>query len=81
MLTQQELMIATLGPCGRPSPLRGDKNVTFVNDAQHIRYQHRVGTGISHEESELSFEEAGPRRDVFFDPANTSGNGMLILSG
>lgn len=72
MLHQQDLQVASLGECTRTSPLKGPKDVVFVDDLRRVRYQHKTGSGVPAEEAELSFEEAGPRERIFFDPAETT---------
>ena len=68
MLTADELQIKTLGKCKIESPLLRLKDVGFVAETTRIRYQHKCGPGIDCHE-DLSFEEAGPRQSIFFDPA------------
>jgi len=72
MLRQQNLQVASLGVCSLTSPLKGAKDVVFIDDLRRVRYQHKIGSGVPAEEAELSFEEAGPRERVFFDPAVTT---------
>lgn len=72
MLQQQDLQVASLGECSLTSPLKGAKDVVFVDDSHRVRYQHKIGSGVPREEAELSFEEAGPRERIFFDPAETT---------
>jgi 6-phosphofructokinase 1 len=52
--------------------LCGDKRVLFLDDSDRILYQHKAGPAIPPEDAQLSFEEAGPRERLFFDPANTT---------
>lgn len=70
MLRPEELEIASLGPCEIPSPLLRLHGVGFVDDANRIRREHRVGPHV--QDDGISFEEAGPRREIFFNPARTS---------
>ncbi len=70
MPTQHDLVIPTLGPCNFRSPLEA-KGRTFADESIRVRVKRHVG----HEASEadgLSFEEAGPRHKLFFDPAETT---------
>jgi 6-phosphofructokinase 1 len=70
MLTAEQLQIRNLGPCTIASPLARLSNVGFVTDSSRVRYQHKCGPG--HEcPDDVSFEEAGPRASIFFDPART----------
>ena len=69
-LTASDLDIATLGPCRFQSPLCA-KGRTFAEDpiriemSRHVRQENR-------DDYEATFEEAGPRREIFFDPAETT---------
>ncbi len=72
MLTQEQLQVATLGPCRIASPLRGVKEVVFVDPAVRVRYHHKVSPEMPLAERELSFEEAGAHEQIFFDPASTT---------
>ncbi len=67
--------IAQLGPCGVPSPLDmstvpGDMEGDYVPDTARVRYQVRYGTGCDLP-ADMSFEAAGPRQSIYFDPATT----------
>jgi 6-phosphofructokinase 1 len=70
MLTAEQLQIKNLGPCSIASPLARLSNVGFVTDSTRVRYQHKCGPGYECSD-EVSFEEAGPRASIFFDPART----------
>jgi 6-phosphofructokinase 1 len=70
MLTQRDLIIPTLGPCRFASPL-GAKGRTFADESIRVRVKRHIGDSAP-ESGELSFEEAGPRRELFFDPAQTT---------
>ncbi len=72
MLAQEQLEVATLGECGIPSPLRGSKEVVFVDPTVRVRYHHKVSATMRLAERELSFEEAGAQERIFFDPAHTT---------
>lgn len=65
--------IPTLGPCNYPSPLRhiGSIEAPFKSDADRILFQHELSKvkGVS---EPVSFEEAGPREMLFFDPSKTT---------
>lgn len=65
--------ISTLGPCQFASPLHqiGSVQVPFKTDTDRILYTNTV-QGLQEENSALSFEEAGPRHEIFFDPARTT---------
>lgn len=67
--------IETLGACAFPSPLRlnethGDAIGDFVSDQTRIRYQVEIPAG-GEMDHETFFEKAGPRQQLFFDPAQT----------
>jgi 6-phosphofructokinase 1 len=72
VLTQDQLQVKTLGECHIQSPLQGSKRVVFVSEGTRVRYHDKIGSGISSEEADLSFEEAGPQRMIYFDPAKTT---------
>lgn len=65
--------IASLGPCQYPSPLNriGAQEAPFKTDANRIRFHHEF---VEEEDSlpVLSFEEAGARSMIYFDPARTT---------
>lgn len=65
--------IESLGPCTFRSPLHqiGTVEVPFKTDADRILYENRLqdaGAGAA----PASFEEAGPRERIFFDPAKVT---------
>ncbi|MEM9659184.1 MAG: 6-phosphofructokinase, partial [Planctomycetota bacterium] len=69
---QSELAVPTLGPPRHPSPLRmsnnsGDGVGSFRSDQSRLLYEPRFLEGD--EIGGLSFELAGPRERLFFDPA------------
>jgi 6-phosphofructokinase 1 len=70
MFNQADLVIQTLGPCEQESPLVA-KGRTFVDEGVRVRVKRHIGDAPP-ETGELSFEEAGPRRRIFFDPAETT---------
>ncbi|TVS17568.1 MAG: ATP-dependent 6-phosphofructokinase [Planctomycetaceae bacterium] len=72
MLTQDQLLVKTLGPCRIPSPLQGSKRVVFVNQNNRVRYHDKIGSDVPVDEADLSFEEAGPQPMIFFEPARTT---------
>jgi 6-phosphofructokinase 1 len=71
MLMPDELQIKALGPCSVDSPLLRLRDVGFVPDSTRIRHQHKCGPGFECDDS-ISFEEAGPRRKIFFHPQRTT---------
>ena len=73
-LQQAELEITTLGPCRYKSPLKrssqpGEGMSSFVPDNTCVLYEPRFRQGQP--TSTLSFERAGARQEIFFDPAKT----------
>jgi len=72
VLTQNQLQVTTLGECRIPSPLQGSKRVVFVSENKRVRYHDKIGIDVPSEEADLSFEEAGPQRMIYFDPAKTT---------
>jgi 6-phosphofructokinase 1 len=76
MYKQQDLMVRALGECRFPSPLcfgqpsEGTKS-HFVSDSTRLRVDVEVGPESSDSEA-LSFEEAGPRERIYFDPSETT---------
>ncbi|MCE9614660.1 MAG: ATP-dependent 6-phosphofructokinase [Lentisphaerae bacterium] len=69
-----QTVIPSLGVGRFPSPLRmnsvsGDRIGNFVSDDIRIRYQ--VEEGGLEPASDLRFEKAGPRAQLFFDPGRT----------
>lgn len=66
--------ISSLGPCLIPSPLRhiGGTEAPFKTDANQILFSHWEPDGLPDENKPRSFEEAGPREMIFFDPAKTT---------
>ncbi|MEM7436257.1 MAG: ATP-dependent 6-phosphofructokinase [Myxococcota bacterium] len=69
-LSQDDLIIPSLGLCRFQSPLIV-KGRTFTDDACRVEVSRHIIAGQADEE-ELSFEEGGPRRKIFFDPAETT---------
>ena len=69
----QNVPIASLGPCQFPSPLHqiGTVEVPFKTDEDRILYTNTVA-GLSKDSEAITFEEAGPREHIFFDPPKTT---------
>ncbi|MGB5366601.1 MAG: hypothetical protein WBN14_10060, partial [Polyangiales bacterium] len=70
MPTQRELVVPTLGRCAFESPLQA-RGRTFADESIRVRVNRHIHDG-AHEIDTLSFEEAGPRRKLFFNPAETT---------
>ena len=63
--------ITTLGKATRPSPL---EKVLFVNDDEHQLYETDLRTvqgAIQKGQTPPSFERAGPRKQIFYNPQGT----------
>lgn len=70
MLKQQDFTIQTLGPCSIKSPLKG---ICFSDKEENILFHHDFDAIRNYLDKGLdppSFEAAGPREKIFFDPAN-----------
>ena len=72
MITQKDLEIRSLGKCMIPSPLnlstnREDGIVNYISDQAKVRYKVSIETEDD-QQNELLFEQAGPRKSIFFDP-------------
>lgn len=70
MPTQAELTVPILGAARYESPLRA-KGGRFTDPAIRVRYQARLGSDEL-DGQDLTFEKAGPRERLFFDPAETT---------
>lgn len=76
MLTQADLMIPSLGECRFQTPLNFDspnhpQATHYRTDATRVRFEVGCKDG-EQEQTPLSFEEAGPRERIFFEPSKTS---------
>ena len=76
MLEAHELVISNLGEPQVESPLKFDspshsRDAHFVKDSNRLLYS--VEAGEAREATrELTYEEAGPREKIFFEPATTT---------
>ncbi len=70
-----ELDVESLGPCKIHTPLdKGDGRTSFVNDSERILINLYADDAIERCRSEIlppSFEVAGPRQKIYFDPTKT----------
>ena len=76
MLAPEDLAIAALGPCQHASPLvfqspNHDRSAHFVPDGRRVRFNVHVKPNAEPTD-DLSFEEAGPRERIFFEPSRTT---------
>ena len=69
-----DLPILSLGPCLFPSPLRhiGGAEAPFKTDKDRVLFSHRATDDAVVPDGPSSFEEAGPREKIYFDPAKTT---------
>ena len=69
-----ETTIQSLGECRFPSPLRhsGGVEVPFRRDHERVLYDHRDDGAMLDPGERTSFEIAGPRENIFFDPPKTT---------
>lgn len=77
--------IKSLGPCEITSPLRhvgSGVEVHFRTDDDHVLFDHTLDMdeGPVHAGPPLSFEAAGPREKIFFNPAKVSA-GIVTCGG
>jgi len=68
--------IMTLGPAKVSSPIealgRGEEGMCFIPDNERILvniYESDVTRALTEDKAPLSFERAGPRRKIYFDPS------------
>ena len=73
--------IKSLGPCAIISPLRqrGGVEASFKTDAERVLFDHRMSPGEV-PQPQLSFEVAGARERIFFNPAKTTA-GIVTCGG
>ena len=70
--------ISTLGECRIPSPLHniGDVEVRYRRDTERVLYDHILDAEAPpvdvQSQRVLSFEAAGPREKIFFEPTKTT---------
>jgi 6-phosphofructokinase 1 len=78
MFAKSNFEISTLGHCKVASPLQGRKDsrksgIRFVDDSEQILVDDRVDHFQSGKPADLpSLELAGPRREIYFDPAKVT---------
>ena len=76
MIEQEDLQVTCLGECQFPSPLKFDspshpEASHFLTDSDRIRLHVRFSEDRDARDP-ISFEEAGPRKTIFFDPSKTT---------
>ncbi len=81
-ITHQDLQVTTLGECTLPSPFINFEKIeisptNFVDET--LRVPINILTGGKHEEPRLSFECAGIRDKIFFDPKKV--RAMIVTCG
>jgi len=73
MIDQTDLQISSLDEARHDSPLEfgsASHGGHFVSDSIRLRHSIEVGTDV--DDDALSYEEAGPREKILFDPSRTS---------
>jgi 6-phosphofructokinase 1 len=78
-MKQEELIIKSLGKCSVKSPLKlsttkGDGGYDYINDTDRVLHDASLENFIHCKEKNelpISFEKAGPRDLLFFEPAKT----------
>lgn len=68
MLTQADLTIPNLGACTHASPLGKHHALRFIADTTRVLYH--IEYDDYQQLENLGFEKAGPREQIYFDPAN-----------
>jgi 6-phosphofructokinase 1 len=69
MLTKEDFQVKTLGTCTIDSPLNLPEAL-YVSDEVRVRYAAEIPNETEAAE-DIAFEKAGPRKKIFFDPAET----------
>ena len=80
-----QTVISSLGPCQYPSPLtRSDQTATyFRSDDERVLFNDTMASfneALAKKETPPSFEIAGPRSKIFFDPRRTKA-GIVTCGG
>lgn len=78
-MNHEEFLVKSLGKCNVPSPLHlsvahGDGVFNYVNDSERIIHDvslENFNACKKSGETPVSFEKAGPREQLFFEPAKT----------
>ncbi|MFH2141325.1 MAG: ATP-dependent 6-phosphofructokinase, partial [Bacteroidota bacterium] len=78
-MSQSDFEVKSLGRCSVKSPLKlssvtGDGVFNYITDDERILYNNALSNFIKCKESgenPISFEKAGPRENLFFEPAKT----------
>lgn len=68
MLNPEDFQVKTLGECTVDSPLALPEAL-YVSDDVRVRYAAEIPCETG-EDEEASFEKAGPRKNIFFDPSH-----------
>jgi 6-phosphofructokinase 1 len=71
MPTQEDLRVSSLGACANDAPRKLAERMEFVRDSTRVRLAPEVELQGEWQE-ELTFEKAGPRQKIFFDPGSTT---------
>jgi 6-phosphofructokinase 1 len=71
MPTQEDLNVSCLGACVHDAPRKLAERMEFVRDSTRVRLAREIELERGRQE-ELTFEKAGPREKIFFDPGSTT---------
>jgi 6-phosphofructokinase 1 len=71
MPNREDTQVENLGPAEYESPLGTEEPVEFVADTTRVRYGITTGPDVPRHD-DVTFECAGPRARLFFDPAKTT---------
>ena len=85
-LKPSDVVIPTVGDCAYPSPVAahlGERAMLFVGEADRVPIDDHMSTLMRHRHALdvlPSFELAGPRNNIYFDPAHTTA-GIVTCGG
>jgi len=71
MLKPEDLHVRTLGECSIETPLKKKGRRIFVDDSARVLFDVQL-TPEKTPDTTVSYEKAGPRERIFFDPSRTS---------
>jgi len=71
MLVQRDLLVSQLGPRKVDNPLLRKGREQFVADDTRVLVQNEIHAEDT-QTNDLGYEKAGPRRHIFFEPAQTT---------
>lgn len=71
MLKPEDFNVPTLGECRYPSPVRLSKAAEFRRDSTRVCLRNELEPETT-DRGQITFEKAGPRQHIFFEPSKTS---------